>query len=251
MATVEKGEVPEQVKEKQEPINTHGKKLRKVVKPPKSNDKTLWLVGHLTTIVCGTLYAMYYMQRKSQGKLIPFIAYKLALCGIWLSYSIAIKSQFNVKSLPHYSTLIATENFQYLLLSILWFFNRNSLFKILPYMIISLLHLATKFNLDAVLKFEKQLNVFLLYNELFLIFLLFIDTLLLRGTSGYGLVVYCMFMWLRILQNENTRFFLYANLKKLDTLMLKIKNPKVQQGWLSIKKFLSYKQANFEQKFLY
>ena len=85
---------------------------------------------------------------------------------------------------------------------------------------------------------------------MFLFPVLFVDTILLKGTSGYGLVIYTMFVWLRILQNENARFFLYDNVTKLDVLMMKIKNEKVKKVWLKIKKFLTYKQARFQQKFL-
>lgn len=230
--------------------STSGKKLRKINKPPKSYAKSIWLVGHIMTLGFGVFYSLYYFQRKSQHRLVPWVCYKLTLMGVWTAYVTSIQSQYNIKSLPHYTTLVATENFQYLLLSVMWFFNRNSFFKILPFMIVSLLQIATSCKLTAVLKLETQLSKVVLYDELFLFVLLLVDTLLLRGTSGYGLVTYCMFMWLRILQSENTRFFLYDNLIKLDSQISKIKNPKVQQGWLGVKKFLSYKQATFEEKYL-
>lgn len=229
---------------------TSGKKLRKIVKPEQSKLKPLWLAGHLMTLGFGFLFLMYYVQRRSRTSWIPLLSYKLVLVGVWLSYTISIKSQYNIKSLPHYSALIATENFQYLLLSIFWFFNRNSFYKILPFLIISLLQLSSHFKLNGILKHEKKLLSVFLYDELFLFLVLIVDTLLMRGTSGFGLIAYSLFMWLRILQSENTRFFLYANLIKLDTLFLKIKNPKVQSAWGAMKNFLSYKQANFEQKFL-
>ena len=230
--------------------STNGKKLRKIEKPPKSYSKRIWLVGHIMTLSFGVFYSIYYLQRKSQHRFVPWACYKLTLIGVWTAYLTSIQSQYNIKSLPHYTTLIATENFQYLLLSVMWFFNRNSLFKILPFMIVSLLQVATTCQLTAILKLETQLSKVVLYDELFLFVLLLVDTLLLRGSSGYGLVTYCMFMWLRILQSENTRFFLYDNLIKFDAHISKIKNPKVQEGWLGVKKFLSYKQANFEKKYL-
>ncbi|GMM45569.1 hypothetical protein DAPK24_021440 [Pichia kluyveri] len=226
------------------------KKLRKINKPKKSNEKTLWLVGHSITLFFSILYMMYYVQRKSKTHLVPWLAYKFALMGVWLSYTISLNTQYNLKSLPHYGSLIATENFQYLLLSVVWFFNRSSLFKILPYTILSILHISNNFKLNAVLKQEKLFAYIILYNELFLFPVLFVDTILLKGTSGYGLVIYTMFVWLRILQNENARFFLYDNVTKLDVLMMKIKNEKVKKVWLKIKKFLTYKQARFQQKFL-
>jgi hypothetical protein len=240
----------QQQPQKQPPIHIQGKKLRKIVKPKKTITKTLWLAGHVSTLVFGTIYAMFYLQMKSQGRIVPWICYKLALIGVSVSYALSIQSQYNIKSLPHYSTLIASENYQYFMLSIIWFFNRNSLLKLMPYMVVSLLQLANKFHLEAILKMESTLSAIVLYSEMLLIVVLFVDTLLIRGTSGYGLVIYVMFMWLRVLQNENTRFFIYDNIFKLDTLMSKIKNEKVQNVWKSMKKFLTLKQAKFEQKYL-
>lgn len=227
-----------------------GKKLRKVVKPEKSKTKQIWLLGHIVTITFGIIYAMYYLQYKAHNSYVAVISYKLSLFGVWASYVLSIQSQYNLKSLPNYATLIGTENFQFFLLSIIWVFNRTSLFKILPYLIISVLHLSQNYKLDAILKFENTLCAIIMYNELFVFILLLVDTLLVRGTSGYGLVVYAMFLWLRVLQSENTRHFLYAQIIRFDNIMSKIKNPKVASMWRKIKKFLSYKQANFEEKFL-
>lgn len=227
-----------------------GKKLRKIVKAEKDNRRKIWLIGHLVTITFGVVYAMYYFQFKAHSSNIAFLAYHISFFGVWTSYLLSIQSQYNLKSLPNYATLIGTENFQFFLLSIIWVFNRSSLFKLLPYLIISLLHLSENYKLDVILKLENIFAAIIMYNEIFLFVSLLVDTVLVRGSSGYGLVVYAMFLWLRILQNENTRYFLYAQLIRFDNIMLKIKNPKVASVWRKIKKFLSYKQANFEQKFL-
>lgn len=227
-----------------------GKKLVKKVKEKKTNSKTIWIAGHTATIFFGFIYSFYYFQFKQFQSKIAMGSYKLALISIWVTYIISIKTQYNIKSLTRYSSLIASENFEYFLLSVFWFFNRSSFFKILPYMMISILHLATNFNLDFILNFEKQFAAVFLYNEIFVFFLLLLDTLLIRGTSGYGFVVYTYFSWLRLLQSENTRFFLYAQLIRLDAFVTKIKNEKVQASWKVIKKFLSTRQAKFEQEFL-
>jgi hypothetical protein len=226
------------------------KKLRKKVKTRPSNLKTIWLAGHIMTLFFGLVYSLYYFKGNSHKKLVANLAYKCSFFGVWISYALSIQSSYNLKSLPHYSTLLATENFQFFLLSIVWVFNRNSIFKLIPYLIISVLQLSLNFQLDQILKFEQSLSATLMYTELVLFFTLLFDTLLMRGTSGYGLVIYVMFIWLRVLQRENTRFFLYAQFIRLDNFMSKIKNPKIASVWQKIKRFLSYKQANFEQKFL-
>lgn len=227
-----------------------GKKLVKKVKQKKSYLKTIWIAGHAGTTIFGLIFTIYYILGKKNTSKIAFLAYKLSMLSVWVSYAISIQSQYNIKALTHYSSLIASDNFQYFLLSLFWFFNRSSVFKLLPYMMISILHLSTSFHLNFVLRFEKQFAAVFLYNEIFLFLLLVIDTLLVRGTSGYGLVVYACFSWLRLLQSENSRFFLYAQLIRFDSLISKVKNEKVNDAWNSIKKFLSTKQANFEQEFL-
>lgn len=225
-----------------------GKKLVKKVKQKQTNLKSIWVAGHAATLIFGIIYACFYVLHKQRNKF-ALGAYKLSLLSVWITYAISIQSQFNIKALTHYSSLIASENFEYFLLSIFWFFNRSSLFKILPYIMISILHLSTHFKLNGILKFEKQFSAVFMYNELFLFVLLLVDTLLFRGTSGYGLVAYACFSWLRLLQSENARFFLYAQLIKFDSLILKIKNKNVQEAWAFIKKFLSTKQAQFEHDF--
>lgn len=225
-----------------------GKKLIKKVKHKQTNLKSVWIAGHASTIVFGMIYSFFYILHRQRNKY-AFGSYKLSLISVWITYALSIQSQFNIKALTHYSSLIASENFEYFLLSIFWFFNRSSLFKILPYMMISILHLSTQFKLKFLLAFEKQFAAVFMYNELFLFLLLLVDTLLLRGTSGYGLVVYACFSWLRLLQNENSRLFLYAQLIKFDSLILKVKNRNVQQAWTFMKKFLSTKQAKFEHDF--
>lgn len=224
------------------------KKLRKIVKPGKPIAKTIWLTGHAISLCCGFSYSLFYFTRSRNW--ISWILYKFTLFGVLLAYSISIQNQYSIKSLPHWSALISSDNFQYLLLGTFWIFNRNSFFKILPFLIISLLQLSQNFKIQSILKFEKKLSILALYDELFLFVLLTFDTLLMRGTSGYGLVIYSLFMWLKLLQSEDTRYFIYDNIKKLDALMSKIKNEKIQKAWRKVKKFLSLKQANFEQKYL-
>lgn len=235
----------------QQATSHNGKKrLRKIVKPPQSQWKIIWIAGHAATIAFGIIYAIYYVQFKHHSKWIPILSYHLSLIGVWVAYYIAINTQYNLKSLPHYTALLATDNVQFLILSIIWMFNRTSLFKILPYMIIASLQLSQEFNISFLLKFGDTLSLYILYNELFLFLLLFIDTILMRGTSGFGLALYSMFYWLRILQSENARFFLYTNAVKFDGLIGKIKNEKVVRAWATIKKFLTTKQATFEHRYL-
>lgn len=224
--------------------------LKKKEKPAKPILKPMWIAGHAMTIFFGLVYASYYIRRASHKSWISTIAYDLTLLGVWISYAVSVNTQFNIKSLPNYTVLIGTESVQFAILSIIWAFNRSSLFKIYPYMIVSLLQLADEFNVKPILKIAPILSTSVLYNELLLFVLLVVDTILMRGASGFALVLYCMFYWLRILQFEHARYFLYTQLIKFDGLMAKVKNENFQSQWKSIKKFLTTRQARFEDKYL-
>ncbi|KAF6015950.1 hypothetical protein HII12_000513 [Brettanomyces bruxellensis] len=212
--------------------------------------QTLWIAGHATTIAMGLIYTVYYLLFRSHVSKISFIAYRLALIGVFLSYSCTILSQFAQKALPSYITLLGTVNFQYLLLAVVWFFNRSSLFKLVPYLIVSVMQLATQFKIDAVLKLSPQLKIAAAYDELLVFVVLTVDTLLMRGTSGYALFLYAAFFWLRIIESENTRYLLYTVAIKLDSTMAKQKNPKVVSSWKSLKRFLTMKNERFQKEFL-
>lgn len=223
--------------------------LRKKVKQPFPILKYAWLGGHGVTIAFSIIYFLYYFTRRSHSSIIAFLSYKLAICGVWSSYTASILSQFNKKSLPSYYVLLATVNFQYLLLSVLWFFNRSSAFKILPFLIVSILQLSLKFNIKPILSMDSTLKLVIAYDEIFLFVILFFDTLLLRGTSGFGLVIYAMFFWLRMLYSESTRYLVFSVLIKFDGLVSKIKNEKVQSIWSNIKTKISTKQSKMRHDF--
>ncbi len=212
--------------------------------------QTLWIAGHATTIAMGLIYSVYYLLFRSHASKISFIAYRLALVGVFLSYSCTILSQFAQKTLPSYITLLGSINFQYLLLAVVWFFNRSSLFKLIPYFVVALMQLATHFKIDAVLKLSPQLKNAAAYDELLIFVVLAFDTLLMRGTSGYALFIYAAFFWLRIIESEDTRHLLYTVAVKLDSTMSKQKNPKVVSSWRSLKRFLTMRDERFQKEFL-
>ncbi|ODV84792.1 hypothetical protein CANARDRAFT_222996 [[Candida] arabinofermentans NRRL YB-2248] len=240
-----------QQQQQQELKDNKNKKLRRKQATEKPIMKYAWLAGHIMTLLFGSIYIYYYITLKSHNSIFAKIAYRFSLSGVIISYTVAILSQFNKKSLPSYFVLLTTENFQYLALALCWFINRNSAFKLFPYLCISTLQLSKTFKLKPILKvLEKPLELAIIYNELFLFILLIVDTLLMRGNSGYGLVIYCMFYWLRLLHSEDTRFFLLSIIMKLDGVISKQKNPKIVDSWSSIKKFLAVKQSKFEKSYL-
>ncbi|KAG7878427.1 hypothetical protein KL905_004232 [Ogataea polymorpha] len=226
------------------------RKLRRKAAQPQPILKYAWLAGHVSTLLFGFIYLCYYVVRKSHKSWVAFVGYRLAWVGVWISYSVAIASHFNRKSLPSYFTLMTTENFQYLVLSVHWFLGWSSFFKLLPYLLIATLQLSNHFKIKPLLRLEPVFKKTIIYNELFLFVLLTFDTLCMKGNSGFGLVSYAMFYWLRLLHSEDNRFFVYSVISKLDTLMSKQKNPTILEAWDEVKKFLSEKQSKFESQYL-
>ncbi|VEU20999.1 DEKNAAC101834 [Brettanomyces naardenensis] len=242
--------VPPTEAKRQPPSASVQRKLVRKPKPEQPIVKYVWIAGHVTTIVMGLIYGFYYVLFRSHNSKISFVAYRVALIGSIAAYSCTIVSQFNKKSLPSYLSLLCTLNIQYLLLGIVWFFNRSSIFKIAPYMIVSALQLATQFKVQPLLKLSHELKLVVAYDELLLFVVLLVDTILMRGTSGYALVIYLGFYWLRLIQSEDTRYLVYTIIVKLDTIMNKQKNPKVVEGWKVVKKFLTTKNQKFERDYL-
>lgn len=234
------------------PSTSHAnqKLVKKTKKKGAAAMKTAWIAAHATTLATGAIYAGYYALYISHISWTSFLAYRFCLLGSFVAYSITILSQFSRKSLPNSIALLSTTNYQYLLLTWIWFFNRSSLFKIIPYLITSLLQLAQQFNVQPILKLSPQLKLVAAYDELVLFVVLFVDTLLMRGTSGFALVIYAGFYWLRIVENEDTRYLLYSIASKLDSTMSKQKNPKVVESWKDIKRFLTSRNGDIAREFL-
>ncbi|CDK26992.1 unnamed protein product [Kuraishia capsulata CBS 1993] len=224
------------------------KKLRLKTVAAKPIKKYIWLAGHVVTVPLSLIYFAYYIQFKSHY-LFPRLCYRFALFGVWAAYSMTIATQFSQRAMPSYFALLSTQNFQYLSLSFIWQFNRNSLFKLLPYFLISVLQLSLHFNIKPVLKLDKVFKVVIVYNELFLFVLLIFDTILLRGTSGYALVMFGLFYWLRLLHNESTRKLLYNVLVKLDGPLSKSKNDRIRSQWQKIKVILNSDQKTLQSEY--
>ncbi|GMM34414.1 hypothetical protein DASC09_017390 [Saccharomycopsis crataegensis] len=191
------------------PLFQKRKILQKKKPEPKNYTKLLWTIGHVLALISGLVFIyIYFVHFKSRRGLYSMIAYRASLIGSILAYTMSIFSKFGL-SMPNFFALITTENFQYLLLCVVWVFTRSSVFKIAPYIIISFLQLSKQFNLIG--KYPKSLvkglAMMISYNELMVVAVLLVNTLMMRGTSGFALVTFLLFYWLRIVYSESTKLF--------------------------------------------
>ncbi|CEP64913.1 uncharacterized protein LALA0_S15e00232g [Lachancea lanzarotensis] len=263
---------------------------------PVARQKLIWAVGHAMTVGLGALYALFYlwqcltMYRYRSWKTLfliarpphvdsktwlqllwrslPQISYRLSLVGVLAAYSVtSYQKWFSLN--PTWYDLLSRENFQSILIATLWLFSRASLFKLVPFILTSFLHLTVKpekktdvkedGNKDEV---KKPLNEkdgketkpkdntttllhIIAYSELITVVSLFFDIITFRdGVAGFVLAIYMSIYWLRL------NFSPYAQ-ETLLRIVLKVDKkipPKYQSQWKDIKQFLYLRMDESRRK---
>lgn len=220
---------------------------RRLVKKPGSTSKTkflVWLSGHSVCVLFGTITLFFQALWLPNVYYINSIAYRLCLLGATTAFLANLSHKFGLHYLPPITTLLAQHNFQYLNLAIMYSFTFKSVFKIVPLYLISILQLCEHFKVGAVQKHADSIASIIGFDEIFLIFYLFVRTLAFRSTSGYQLAILLMFLWLRILFDPDTaKMFSYV-VDKADAKVSNIKHEKVNKVWTKIKRFLEEKQSS-------
>ncbi|KAI5958910.1 hypothetical protein KGF57_002344 [Candida theae] len=206
-----------------------------------------WLGGHIASVVFGTVSFIFQIFWLPNVFYINSISYRLALLGSAVALTSTFSHKFGLHFLPPIATLLSHENFQYLILTIVWCFTFKSVFKILPYFLLSVLHLSKVKNIKGVLNHASTISSWIAYDELFLIVYLVLRTLFFRNASGYQLTLFLIFYWLRVLYNKETGNLFSAIVDRLDGEMIKIKNPTVQRRWEKVREFVKVKQEQENQ----
>ncbi|KAI5968209.1 hypothetical protein CANMA_002425 [Candida margitis] len=232
------------------PNDKHHKFKKKLVRAqPNANALKFkaWLGGHIASVVFGTITFIFQAFWLPNVYYINSICYRLALFGSMVALTSTFSHKFGLHFLPPVATLLSHENFQYLILAVVWCFTFRSVFKILPYFLLSVLHLSKLKNVTAVIKHASTLSALIAYDELFLIVYLVLRTLFFRNASGYQLTLFLIFYWLRILYNKETGNLFSAIVDRLDGEMVKVKNPTVQRRWEKVREFVKVKQEHEHQ----
>ena len=239
------------------------KKIQVIRKKSKSNklkdplvqQKLIWTIGHCMTLIAGTLFAISAITRVLQFyryrswkwlflrvnksyhffpgnrwyhhllRFTPQLMYRLSLIGVFLS--IAVTSIQNWDGVvPTWYDLLASLNFQGGLIALMWFVApRKSLYRILPFILLSFLHLLNRKNEfcddpevrkkkdeEFTVKYRYLLHT-IVFSEIITMLSLFFDALLMQdGTAGVLLVIYGSLYWLRL------NFSLYAQVNVLRIL---------------------------------
>ena len=220
------------------------KKRKLVRRPAKANPLKykVWLIGHISALIFGSISFIFQIFWLPNYYYINSISYRLSLIGSIAALTATFSHKFGLHNLPNIGTLLSHQNFQYLVLASIWIFTFKSVFKILPYFILALLHIGTTKNIGFITKEADFLASVIAYDELLLIAYLLVRTLFFRNASGYQLTVFLIFYWLRILYNKETTNLFNSIIDRLDGKMSSIKNPKVEHYWYKTKTFIKEKQ---------
>ncbi|QLL32235.1 hypothetical protein HG536_0C04040 [Torulaspora globosa] len=248
---------------------------------PLQIQKVVWIVGHAMTLGLGSLFSVTYALQsliffkyrswkwifmrlnKSYSyfngprwyhallRWTPQLVYRLAIVGSFMS--LGVTSYQNAHGLhPQWYEMFSAENFQYLVISVFWFFTEASVFKLLPLMLLSYMHITNwrqEVNgikdSDAVTKKNAAVLRALAVAELLVAVSLAMNTILMNsGASGVVLVLYLGIYWLRINFSPYMQIMMLKLLSKLDPKI----PPKRAEQWGFIKKFIYSKIQDHERR---
>lgn len=227
---------------------TKGVKTRRILRKkqvaPKPIKKYVWFAGHSMTLLFGAIYLGLYLAKylfRNKWYWIPRISYRLGFIGVLMAYSVTVLTTFGA-IVPGYYTLLATENFQSLVLAGVWLVSRPSAFKIFPFYVISILQFSARFNIKPILKMQNSLVDLITLSEVVVFVVLLFDTLIFRGTSGFALVIYIGFYWLRINFSPYTQAFILKLVHAIDSKIMAKQKPEIQEKWQKVKDFVEFRR---------
>ncbi|EGW34054.1 uncharacterized protein SPAPADRAFT_59476 [Spathaspora passalidarum NRRL Y-27907] len=213
-------------------------KKRKLVRCNKTTNPLkfkIWQVGHFLTLGFGSISLLFQFFWLPNKYYINSICYRLTFIGAIMAMLATFSKKFGLRYLPSPASMLSQQNFQYLILAAVWIVSFKSVFKIIPFYLLSILHIGNWKEVSIIQKESEFISSLIAYDELLLIVYLLLRTIFFRGGSGFQLVLFLIFYWLRILYNKETRRLFGAIIERLDYEMSKVKNEKVSHYWKKIK----------------
>lgn len=186
-----------------------------------------WVIGHSLCIGFGIISLTYQLLRLPNKWWIGSIVYRLSLLGAVIALTATFSHKFGLHFLPPLSLLLSQQNFQFLVLGIIWMCTFQSVFKLSPFVAISCLQLADKYDVKVINDASPFIAAGILGSEVCLTVSLLLRTLYLNGTSGYQLLIYFFFYWLRVLFDPATRTHVKSQVDSLGKFV-KGKNEKAE-----------------------
>jgi len=105
-----------------------------------------WFVGHVSLLLCTVRYGLSYIAFNYYSKWARF-SYRTAFLSAVVTYGIVVYKGYRARTRQGKSTgaiaLLADENVQYLIISVVWLFSRQVPLAILPFTVYSVFHVLT------------------------------------------------------------------------------------------------------------
>lgn len=181
----------------------------------------------------------------------PKLMYRLAIVGALMSFGVT--SYQNSRGLhPQWFEMLSAENFQYLLISVFWLVTKASVFKLVPLILLSYMHITNSSqeingikDKDEITKKNASVLKALAVAEILVPVSLAINTILLSsGASGVVLVLYLGIYWLRINFSPYVQVMMLKMLSRCDRKI----PPKFQGQWGIVKKYIYSKIQDHEKR---
>lgn len=201
----------------------------------------LWFGGHVSSIVFGIVAIVWQALLLNNCYYLKSISYRLSLMGAVVALVVTMTRRFGLSNRPRFSLMLVQKNFQYALLLTVWIFTFPSIFKILPTVLVSILQLAENKQVSAVLKLGDTFGTIIAFNEIILLFYLFLRTVVMLKTSGYQFMLMMTLLWLRVMFDRKTAEMFAYVVDLLDGKVSSTKNKKVKRAWNKFRAFLKEK----------
>lgn len=215
----------------------------------------IWLISHVITILGFMIYSIgIFNPEKHYLSIFP--SYKLTNYSCILTYIIVIYKRYfcdeiieqkviDNKTLISY--ILKTENVQIIIFAFLWIVTKASVFKLIPFVIYSLLNVScflvfeafpeTQFSISLapfVNYIKNPLLIFSAFIDIFVIGLLFYEAF--QSNSYYALFLYVFIWCLRMDNSEASRIAIFNIIQVIDKLFKNNLIPtKIKQTWICFK----------------
>lgn len=216
-------------------------RMRKLVRKhggPAKSKYVLWFASHCIAVVSGLLYLVFVFILMSNRYYLQTLFYKLTIVGAILACMCTTSRRFGFALLPRFSMLAAQMNFQLVIFMSMWLVTFQSVFKIVPIILISMLQVAAEKKVSFVLKLQNVFSTVIAFNEFFLLVYLLFRAVFMMRTAGYQLVILISLIRLRILFDIQTAEFFAYFIDILDSKVAFLPNDKVRKSWNKLRKFI-------------
>ncbi|ODV88850.1 hypothetical protein CANCADRAFT_130163 [Tortispora caseinolytica NRRL Y-17796] len=223
-----------------------------------------WFVGHVVSLLGFVLYFISVFRIRSSSRL-PLIWYRMDLLGAIATFGIVLATSYT-KLDPR--KIVRDDNFQYLLVSILWWFQSPSILVLIPFACFSIFHVlsftrttllptlgtpATSPIGTKIAEFVKGYNdrslAIASTIEILVLIRCILSALMFRRGSWITMVLYSVFIKVRYDNSHLTRASVRNMEVRIDSLLADARiPPSIRNVWNSFKASLRKYHNIFEAK---